>query len=330
MARPKGSKNKPKVPKEVPVKEPKKDVEVPVLPSTSTSRQNNKNDKARLWCFTIQMDAPPKDQKTYEPRSAAAGLNQNIFSWESDEAVRYCCWQMECGSHYHLQGFVQFYDQQRFGKVKKMHATAHWEACNGTADENKAYCTKEDTRVCGPWEFGTMVSQGARVDTADLFRSVLRGTKRSRDVMEEDPQMWARNYRAITAMELSRIPSRTEKPRVVWRWGSAGVGKTRAVYDEHGFDNVYTKDPGPWWEGYYGQPVVLLDDFSKPADDFGFRDFLRVIDRYPYRGAVKGSSVEVNSPIMYITCEFPPNVLWRGNELAQVVRRIDEIVCVQN
>lgn len=327
MARTKGSKNKPKVPKVVPEKEQKKDVEVPVLPSTSTSRQN-KNDKARLWCFTIQIDEMPKDAKNYEQFVTIP--NNKILSWQSDESVRYCCWQLERVNHGHLQGFVQFYDQQRFGKVKRMHGTAHWEACNGSADANKKYCTKEETRLCGPWEFGTMVSQGARVDTADLFRSVLRGTKRSRDVMEEDPQMWARNYRAITAMELSRISPRTEKPRVVWRWGSAGVGKTRAVYDEHGFDNVYTKDPGQWWEGYHGQPVVLIDDFSKPTDDLGFRDFLRVIDRYPYRGAVKGASVEVNSPIMYITCEFSPDRLWKGNELAQVVRRIDEIVCVQN
>jgi len=51
---------------------------------------------------------------------------------------------------------------------------------------------------------------------------------------------------------------------------------------------------------------------------------LRLLDKYPYQGQIKGGYVKINSNII-ITCEFPPEYFWKGNELAQITRRINKI-----
>ena len=47
---------------------------------------------------------------------------------------------------------------------------------------------------------------------------------------------------------------------VHWRWGKAGLGKTRYVWEKHGL-SVYTPTTYKWWEGYDGHKVVLIDEF---------------------------------------------------------------------
>ena len=89
------------------------------------------------------------------------------------------------------------------------------------------------------------------------------------------------------------------------------------------------KDGTPWWDGYTNQDVILIDDFD---GKWPFRDLLRLLDRYPYQGQIKGGYVKINSPHIYITCEFPPADIYQpGNELNQIIRRLDIILqCNEN
>lgn len=43
-----------------------------------------------------------------------------------------------------------------------------------------------------------------------------------------------------------------------WIWGKAGIGKTLSVTTDH--PDYYEKDKSKYWNGYVGQPVVLVDD----------------------------------------------------------------------
>lgn len=77
-----------------------------------------------------------------------------------------------------------------------------------------------------------------------------------------------------------------------------------------------------WWDGYEQQEAIIIDDFD---GKWPYRDLLRLLDRYPYQGQYKGGYVKINSPYIYITCEYSPSFFWRGNEFAQIHRRLSEI-----
>lgn len=70
----------------------------------------------------------------------------------------------------HFQGYVYFSKDKRLSTVKALIPRAHLEVCRGTPAENRAYCSKEESRAPGtaPVEYGefTLVptSKGARSD----------------------------------------------------------------------------------------------------------------------------------------------------------------------
>jgi len=70
----------------------------------------------------------------------------------------------------------------------------------------------------------------------------------------------------------------------------------------------------------------LFDDFR--GDFCTFHYLLRVLDRYPMRVEVKGSSREFNSKRIYITSCYPPTEIYNKSDedVKQLIRRIDEII----
>lgn len=60
----------------------------------------------------------------------------------------------------HFQGYVVLTNPTSLVGMKAIHATAHWEVAKGSAQDNIAYCTKEDSRVSPPVERGDPPAQG--------------------------------------------------------------------------------------------------------------------------------------------------------------------------
>lgn len=115
---------------------------------------------------------------------------------------------------------------------------------------------------------------------------------------------------------------------MVWSYGETGVGKTRAVYARYPIDEIYVKDESKWWDGYRGQQVILFDDFR---GQIPFNVMLRILDRYPYAGQVKGGYCNINSPVIVITSSLRPNKVYMSDKLQkedslkQLLRRIDYV-----
>jgi Putative viral replication protein len=127
--------------------------------------------QSTVWCFTINN---PSD-------------NQLPTTWSN---VKDAIWQLEAGEAdtEHLQGFVRFSKTMRLSAVKKLDARAHWEPCKAPVAAVE-YCSKDETRVDGPWTIGTPKgTQGKRQDLADAVAAIKAGTP-VHDIVAENPSL---------------------------------------------------------------------------------------------------------------------------------------------
>jgi len=230
---------------------------------------------------------------------------------------RYIIFQKEVGENgtEHYQGFMYFHNQIALGTLNKAIPRAHLmkprniKACI-------LYCKKERTRIDGPWELGKIPEQGRRTDLESIAKRFIETDIKT--FVDEHPMEYVRFTKGLHSLKNVITKHRTEPPTVYWYWGPSGLGKTRTCYEAH-IESVYMKDGSQWWDGYEQQEAIIIDDFD---GKWPFRDLLRLLDRYPYAGQIKGGYVKINSPFIYITCEYEPSNFWQDNDLAQVMRRL--------
>lgn len=233
--------------------------------------------------------------------------------WDADS--RYIIIGSEMGSGTpHLQGYVEFACLKTLTGLRKISERAHWEARKGTPQQAADYCKKEGNFE----ERGEIPRQGERTDLAGVLRTLKESGMAK--VLEDHPETFIRYNRGLYAANSLIQPDRSEPPTVIWLWGGTGCGKTREAVNCPDF---YIKPNGKWWDGYNQQKRIVIDDFDE--ETWSYRDLLRFLDRYPYRGEIKGGFIKINSPEIYITCEWAPDRFWHGTALAQVLRRITEV-----
>lgn len=220
----------------------------------------------------------------------------------------------------HLQGFAYMKSETtRSSMQKKLGGRAWLHVQDGSGQDNQRYCGKDGVDV---YESGKCPRQGARTDIEGM-KAVIDGGGDMFDCFEANFALASRSTRGLEKYMSVRIRPRTTKPEVKWLWGPAGCGKTRSIYDQFELKDIYSKPHG-WYDGYAGQKVFLIDDFDETT--IPFKELLKLIDRYPFQGAVKGSFININSPVMYITCDKPPSEFWAaGNMLGQVLRRLEVV-----
>jgi len=264
------------------------------------------------------------------PRSVCFTLNnpssleiQKLKEYVAD--ARYAIFQLERGTNgtEHVQGYCSRANPTGFGAWKKGLGTrAHIEAARGTAAENKAYCSKEDTRVEGPWEYGSLPSPGQRSDLAGIITAARDASISMADVLEENPEAFLRYHKGILAIRSVCEPRRSWKTEIYWYFGSTGSGKSRRANDEA--PAAYWKPGGTkWWDGYDGHEDVIIDDYRR--DLCPFHELLRLFDRYPMQVEVKGGSRSFVAKRIFVTTPQSPQATWEGRseeDIAQLIRRI--------
>lgn len=243
--------------------------------------------------------------------------------------IEYSIYQIEKGSNgtEHAQGFIRMYRKSRCSAVKRIFPRAHIEIARGSIEDNIKYCSKEETRVRGPFESGHPPgNQGARSDI-HAFRDALLEGKSDINLVQEFPLQVAKFPRFIDFCRRLALPPRSEKPVVRVYWGESGSGKTREAFSPGDTYVVSRPDTGRplWWDGYAGHRVTILDDF------YGWIPWsylLQLLDRYPFAVEVKGGKVNFNSPEIYITSNTHPETWYKNipnGDLKPLLRRIDEI-----
>lgn len=259
-------------------------------------------------------------------------LWKNLF----DKGVfNYSCWQEETtkNDNRHVQLYFRP-DRKYFGRDKPLMKEIkdalgepflhiHLEVAKGTFEANVSYCTKEETRLTGPWFLGEAPKQGDRSDIKDVKRKFDSG-------MGIHDIIWsASSYQSMKVAEMLNKykKAKTRHVHVKWFYGSTGTGKTKTAIEECGDNDYWISDGAPlvFWNGYIGQKYIILDDLR--PENIKFHQMLRILDRYPMTVNVKGSHVPLEAEYIWITAPCRPDHMFGGlnEDVRQLTRRIHEI-----
>jgi len=266
-------------------------------------------------------------------------LAYTLNNWTPQEYKDLCAWDVtwnvigkevgEDGTP-HLQAACILGKQMTMSAIKKVPGMkrAHFESMRGTPQHNYVYCTKQD-----PLAFtkGSMPKPGKRNDLETAYET-LRAGATLKELAENHGVEMIKFHKGFTVVRSLLAGPRVEPPKIIWIYGPTGVGKTRACVEfankHHGGEYWMSCATLQWLDGYDGQSVAILDDFRGKHCSFSF--LLRLLDRYPFRVPFKGGFVEWNPSVIFITCPYSPEEVFkvRGEhlpeDLNQLLRRITE------
>lgn len=176
---------------------------------------------AKNWCFTWN----GADESKYD------NLATHFTEGNGPTDCQYIIFQLEKGEsgNVHIQGYVQFTKRASFTQVKdnfgRLVDGAHIEKAKGSAKQNKLYCSKEETRLKGPYEYGLMTSAGKRTDI-DEFVAAMPMTED--EIYERFPSIMAKYPRFVR--ECTRRHRRPKpvhfEPRGEWQLSLAAYLET--------------------------------------------------------------------------------------------------------
>lgn len=264
---------------------------------------------ARRWCFTIN----------------------NPTNWVYlGGDMKYLIYQQEKGENgtMHLQGYVKFNKSMSLkGAKEAIGQNCHVEPAKGTDAQCIAYCSKEESRIDGPWSWGEPgEDQGKRNDLNEV-RLLLDNGASMRSIATEHFSPWVKYHKSfekyLSLCETDYSQEFRDVELIVYV-GPTGCGKTMWAYEKYGVKNVYKLPYGNsnnlWFDGYRNQKVLLIDDFR---GHIPYWNFLNLTDRYPYQCQVKGSMIYAAWDTVVVTSNSIPSTWW-NDDLAPFWRRVND------
>jgi len=278
------------------------------------------NKRSRAWVFTIHCKWS-EQYKEYTPKVLI-----------DEERVRYCIYQLELTpttGRYHWQGYIEYKNPISMQGVKKSLdvSSAHLEIARGNVFQNKEYCSKEASRVEGPWEFGeSSGGQGKRNDIGKFFDCAKSSGFGS--AVRENLEVYVKYHRGLEkAWDYLYEEREYEKKEVIWIYGKTGVGKSREARKDKGRKFTVPKcNPGKiWFDGYSDQDIIILDDLRPDTCNNDY--LLQLLDGYDIQLEVKGGFRRLRASVFYITSDRSPEDFWdkEGEYYPQFMRRITEV-----
>lgn len=223
------------------------------------------------------------------------------------DQLEYFCFQLErCPetSRLHYQGVVKFSRGVSMAAVKKKLKVdhVHLEICRAP-DASIAYCSKEESRVEGPWVGGDKGGQGARRDVEEAVTAIKQGASLKR-IAEDHPLVVLKYAKGLDRLHgLLNEPEDRLDLKVYLLWGPTGTGKSRAVRTLCPVLYQVFDPRGPWFDGYGGEKDIVLEEMGPRIMTL---DFVKTfLDVYKIRVPVKGGSVGIAATRIFVTSNFP-------------------------
>jgi hypothetical protein len=245
--------------------------------------------RSTAWMLTIPAD---KHELQDVKDVLESGCYAAVFSEEAGSTTGYR----------HYQTLVVYKNRATGTQVRGMFSDAHVEPARKILEACRQYVSKEKTHISGPYWIGEYASVPGMTPNSteerrrdlydDLNAKIESGCRYDDFVLDAEVRGWALSHKQqiqdlISAHAAHLYGEHDREISVDYVWGPAGSMKTSSVYDLYGRRNVFAADFGSAFpfDGYAGEPVLLLDDFRS---SFVFNELLRVLDRYPLRLNIKG------------------------------------------
>lgn len=280
--------------------------------------QITKNTKrSKYWCITVNEGAKT-DEEQIKKLYVEGEVEALVIGREKGET-----------GNVHLQVYCEFSRKRSFSYVRRRTPGCHVEPRLGSSQEAFEYCCKEgDFEIYGEFSCDTPNCQGRRTDLTRIRRELAEG-KSELFIADNYFSQWCQYRRAFRQYRrlLANGGETRNNLRVFLLQGDPGTGKTRFVWEYARakrldcWASVDTKLQ--WFDGYIGQPIVLIDDFRGEAD---FSYLLRVLDIYPLQVPVKGDFEWLSPVLIFITSNRSIDGWYADQDLRPLRRRIHQTI----
>lgn len=286
--------------------------------------------RSRGYCFTLN-NYTDKEHHELCQLFAGGGFKYIIFGKE-----------VASSGTPHLQGYAYMPNAitSKGFKKKLGNSRVHVEGAKGTAEENRVYCSKDGDFL----EFGDMpFSQSRKGEKGGVVQQ--ERWEEARQLAKEG------NFDDIPADILMRCYGTCQKlfhennlkkqladngaMANLWIWGPTGCGKSKSVRERFPEEEIYLKPLNKWFDGYSGEPVVLIEDID-PSHEKWIGYFLKIwSDHYKFRAEVKGTSIMMRPKTVVVTSQYPINKIFQDEQTVLALERrfrtehlLPEINCV--
>lgn len=268
--------------------------------------------KSLFWCFThFPVDGKDFDRKVWVDNVIAK-------SGEDFEWLRFNGEVSPTTQRYHLQGTIGFKTAVSHLRLDYILPKDHREPTRSLAGA-LIYCSKEETRVDGPHDFGEIppiVKRTAKEKKVPAWKLALEAIKAKpydhKTLVEEHPQavmFHGRGLKEIGAHYQQEATRKFRQVKVCILLGKTGKGKSKKAFGDFQ-DRYCVMQPqgGPlWFDGYKGESILLIDEFY---GWIAFNLMLRICDGYPLQCQIKGGTVWANWTQVTITSNVQPREWW--------------------
>ncbi len=257
------------------------------------------NPSARDWMIRVSRNNPSPDDSDQRREMTPDDVEECL------EKASFFVFQLEEGSksgYEHFQIFCQFQTATRFSSIRKSFMSRGWSVQyvsprQFSVSSCLAYCSKEQTRVSGPWTRGEaqLPATDEKTLLLDTENQLAEGLTTVDDLLlnpETRPAVRRHlNYfRAIEEASLRSRWSKTDRQVTThFLYGPPRTGKTWGLtHDRYSYGDFYSVTD--WchpWDSYAQQRVLILDEFEAQCE---FHSLCQILEGYPLELAARYSN----------------------------------------